>query len=82
MYPLSYILHVNELFHILFIAADCIIASAIFLIFCFTDWGIFESRFKSPHNLKFIALGDAPVDTILPVLSGRVEEVELFISVC
>ena len=50
---------------------------------CLTDWELFESRFKSPHNLKAIVLGDAPVDTVLAVLSGRVEEVELnFIQVC
>ena len=49
----------------------------LFLILCLTDWGIFESRFNDPHNLKTIALEDAPVDTVLAVLSGRVEEVEL-----
>ena len=52
-------------------------ASAIFLILCLTDWGIFERRFNAPHNLKAIKLSKAPVDTILAVLSGRVEEVEL-----
>ena len=61
---------------------DCIIASDIFLILCLADWRIFESRFNSPHNLKAIVLRDAPVDTVLAVLSGRVEEVELFIWVC
>ena len=47
-----------------------------------TDWGIFESSFKSPHNLKAIVLWGAPVDTVLAVLSGRVEEVELNTWVC
>ena len=42
-----------------------------------TDWGIFESSFKTPHNLKAITLRNAPVDTVLAVLSGRVEEVDL-----
>ena len=58
------------------------IASAIFLILCLTDWELFEGSFKSPHNLKSIGLWDAPVDTVLAVLSGRVEEVELIIEVC
>ena len=60
------------------------IASAIFLILCLTDWGIFESRFnlKLPHNLKAIVLRDAPVDTVMTVLSIRVEEVEIEILVC
>ena len=49
----------------------------LFLILCLTDWGIFDSRFNTPHNLKAITLRDAPVDTVLTVLSGRVEEVEL-----
>ena len=50
--------------------------------FCLTDWEIFESRFNAPHNLRAIALGDAPLDTVLTVLSGRNEEVELSIVVC
>ena len=49
----------------------------LFLILCLTDWEIFERRFNAPHNLKAIKLSKAPVDTILAVLSGRVEEVEL-----
>ena len=57
---------------------DCIyVASAIFLILCLTDWGIFERSFKTSHNLKAIKLWGAPLDTVLVVLSGRVEEVEL-----
>ena len=58
------------------------IASAIFIILCLTDWEIFESSFKSPHILKAIVLCDAPGDTVLTVLSGRIEEVELYIMVC
>ena len=65
-----------------FCCSELYIASAIFLILCLTDWGIFESSFKSPHNLKAIVLRNAPVDTVLAVLSGRVEEVELNFSVC
>ena len=59
-------------------------ASAIFLILCLTDWEIFERSFKTSHNLKAIKLCDAPVDTVLAVLSGRVEEVVLcfFPEVC
>ena len=49
----------------------------LYSILCLTDWGIFERSFKSPHNLKAIALFYAPVDSVLAVLSGRVEEVEL-----
>ena len=56
--------------------------SVIFLRLCLTDWGIFESSLKSHHNLKAIELRDAPVDTVLAVLSGRIEEVELNIAVC
>ena len=51
------------------------------VIVCLTDWGIFESSFKSPHNLKAIVLSDAPEDTVLAVLSGRVEDVKLNIWV-
>ena len=64
--------HVKSHFYILLY-----VASSIFLILFLTDWGIFESIFIAPHNLKAIMLGKAPVDTILAVLSGRVEEVEL-----
>ena len=71
--------HVNELLHILLIVVDCIIASVIFLILCLTDWEIFERSFNSPHNLKAIVLCGAPVDTVLAVLTGRVEEVELLV---
>ena len=53
-----------------------------FLILCLSDWKKFESSFKSPHNLKGIELENAPVDTVLAVLSGRVEEVQLNIAVC
>ena len=50
------------------------IASAV-IILCFADWEIFESSFKTPHNLKAITLRNAPVDTLLAVLSGSFEEV-------
>ena len=49
---------------------------------CLTDWGIFERSFQSPHKLKAIVLRNAPVDTVLAVLSGRIEEVELEFMVC
>ena len=56
---------------------SCSTFCAIFSILSFTDWEIFESSFKTPHNLKAIALRDAPVDTVLVMLSGSVKEVEL-----
>ena len=67
-----------------FCCSELYIASAIFLILCLTDWGIFERSFKTSHNLKAIKLWDAPLDTVLAVLSGRVEDVELyfFYEVC
>ena len=66
-----------------FCCRELYIASAIFLLLCLTDWEVFESRFNTPHNLRTIALGNAPVDTVLTVLSGRVEEVEPnIIAVC
>ena len=60
-----------------FCCSELYIASAIFLILCLTDWEIFERSFKTSHNLKAIRLRNAPSDTVLAVLSGRVEEVEL-----
>ena len=59
-----------------FCCSGLCIASAIFFILCLTDWEIFESKFKTPHNLKTIALRHAPVDSVLAALSGRVEEVD------
>ena len=53
--------------------------SHIFFILCLTDWGIFETRFKTAHNLKTIMLRDAPVTSVLAVLSGQVKEVELYL---
>ena len=62
-----------------FCCSGLYIASAIFLILCLTDWEIFENSFKTPHNLKAITLRNAPVDTVLSVLPGRVEEVEILL---
>ena len=63
-----------------FCCSGLYIASAIFLFLCLTDWKIFERSFKTSHNLKTIKLSDAPLDTVLAVLSGRVEEVFYFQS--
>ena len=60
-----------------FCCSELYIASAIFLILCLTDWEIFERSFKTSHDLKAIKLRAAPLDTILAVLSGRVEELML-----
>ena len=61
-----------------FCCSGLYIASAIFLLLCLTDWEIFERSFKTSHNLKAIKLRAAPLDTVLAVLSGRIEEVVLY----